>query len=659
MRLQALREVNELAEKFASEEKALWAGMHPYVDAVTRGKAILVFKSLLEETNFPDMSVIDLLVEGVPLVGEEMPSPLFAKRPKPSLISPQQLESQCVLRRQALKAMRGELDPSDLKDLVEETACEVQAGFMTGPYHSESEVTSQLGTGVWSLSPRFLLRQGEESKVRIIDDLKSSAVNQAFGSSSYLDLQDTDFTVGLLRFVSRALQGDGRVAVPMQDGTSLSGMLCAEMAHKPPLLGKTLDLSKAYRQVAIHPESRKHAVLGFPAEGGAWQYYLAKSLPFGASASVFGFNKIALAILHILVVKFLALATDFYDDYTLFEFQPAASLMDKVTMRLLAILGWAFAKTGKKFVPFGPTVVSLGVSLDLTKIWDGQIQVANKPGRIAKIMELLKPIIAGKPVTKTQLASLHGLINFAGGYVLGFELKPTARMLSRALSGPFLGNTPALREACSLAKDILEMCKPRVCLATVAPPVIVYSDGAFEQGLGTWGSFVIDTVSRHRWVFGGQVPDCLMGKWNVGAGQQVICEVEAYALAITLFGLRGFLTGRSVIAFIDNDPCRMGLIKRYSPSLPMMGLISLVSLLEGSLTTTLWYERVPSKSNPADLPSRLLHQEACSRFGAEFKGDIACTTVIQDFLLSDEYCPRLSKALTEALRFEVGMLSAD
>ena len=555
--------------------------------------------------------------------------------------------------------MRGVLDPSDLKDLAEETASEVQAGFMTGPYRSEGEVSAQLGTSVWSLSPRFLLRQGEEGKIRIIDDLKSSAVNQAFGASSYLDLQDTDFTVGLLRFISRSLQGEGRVVVPLQDGTSLTGKLCAEMAHKPPLLGKTLDLSKAYRQVAIHPESRKHAVLGFPAEGGSWQYYLARSLPFGASASVFGFNKIALAILHILVVKFLAIATDFYDDYTLFEFQPGASLLDKVSMRLLSILGWAFAKSGKKFVPFGPSVVSLGVSLDLSRIWEGQIQVANKPGRIAKIVELLRPIIAGEPVTKAQLASLHGLINFAGGYVLGFELKPTARMLSRALSGPFIGNTSALREACSLAKDILEMSQPRVCPATVLPPVVLYSDGAFEQGLGTWGSVVVDQVAKRRWVFGGRVPDCLMEKWSAEAGEQVICEVEAYALAITLFGLRGYLAGRSVIAFIDNDPCRMGLVKRYSPSLPMMGLISLVSLLEGSLATTLWYERVPSKSNPADLPSRLLHQEACSRFTAEFKGDIACTSVIEGFLLSDAYCPRLAKALTEALNFEVSLLSAD
>ena len=90
----------------------------------------------------------------------------------------------------------------------------------------------------------------------------------------------------------------------------------------------------------------------------------------------------------------------------------------------------------------------------------------------------------------------------------------------------------------------------------------------------------------------------------------------------------------------------------------MMGLIALVSLLEGSLATTLWYERVPSKSNPADLPSRMLSQEACSRFEAELKGDIACASVIRDFLASGAYCPRLSKALTEALTFEVDMLSA-
>ena len=106
-------------------------------------------------------------------------------------------------------------------------------------------------------------------------------------------------------------------------------------------------------------------VLGFPNPKGEWEFYLAKSLPFGAAASVYGFNKIALGILHIMLVKFSAIATDFYDDYTIYESKPAASLLDKVLMRLLDLPGWTYAKSGRKFVPFGSRVASLGVSLGL------------------------------------------------------------------------------------------------------------------------------------------------------------------------------------------------------------------------------------------------------------------------------------------------------
>ena len=331
--------------------------------------------------------------------------------------------------------------------------------------------------------------------------------------------------------------------------------------------------------------------------------------------------------------------------------------MDKISMRLLSLLGSAFAKEGKKFVPFAPAVVSLGVFLDLSRVWDGQILVSNKPGRLAKIAELLKPIAEGSEVTRAQLASLHGLINFAGGYVMGFELKPTARMLSKALTGPFQGNSSELRNACALALDVIGLCKPRVCLASARHPIVLYTDGAFENDVGTWGSLLVDPETGSRWLFGGQVPQPLIDRWHEAAGEQVICEIEAYALAITVFGLRGYLGNRSVIAFVDNEPCRMGLIKRYSPSMAMLGLISLVSLLEGSLCATMWYERVPSKSNPADLPSRKLFDEAASRFRAEMKGDIACTPEMCNFLTSDQYYPRLARAITEAIRFEGSMLA--
>ena len=119
------------------------------------------------------------------------------------------------------------------------------------------------------------------------------------------------------------------------------------MAAKPPLLGKTLDFSKAYKQVGVHPASRHHAMLGFPTSAHGWHFHTALSLPFGASASVFSFNKIALALLHVMIHKFLAIRTDFYDDYTIFKFQPAASLLDKVLMRMLSILAWALPKKAR------------------------------------------------------------------------------------------------------------------------------------------------------------------------------------------------------------------------------------------------------------------------------------------------------------------------
>ena len=253
-----------------------------------------------------------------------------------------------------------------------------------------------------------------------------------------------------------------------------------------------------------------------------------------------------------------------------FEFQPAASLMDKVATRLLSKLGWSFAREGKKFVPFGKVVVSLGVSLDLSDVWVGSLTIANKPGRLEKIASMLRPIADGEEVTRADLASLHGLINFAGGYVMGFELKPTARMLAKALSGPFRGN-------------ILSQCAPRQCLANVRPPLIVYTDGAYEDEVGSWGSLVVDPTTGLRWLFGGRVEEGLVQHWRDCAGEQVICQVEAYAFAVTLFGIRVLVKQRTLIVFIDNEPCRLGFIRRSSPSAAMMSLISLVSLLEGAL----------------------------------------------------------------------------
>ena len=106
-RMLALQQVNERLGELSERERATRASVEPGVSQVTRGKALELFRSLLEETGFSDMSVLELMIEGVPLVGEETPSPLFSKRHRPGSLDSVQLSAQSELRRQSLYLAKG------------------------------------------------------------------------------------------------------------------------------------------------------------------------------------------------------------------------------------------------------------------------------------------------------------------------------------------------------------------------------------------------------------------------------------------------------------------------------------------------------------------------------------------------------------------------
>ena len=192
---------------------------------------------------------------------------------------------------------------------------------------------------------------------------------------------------------------------------------------------------------------------------------------------------------------------------------------------------------------------------------------------------------------------------------MGFQLKPAVRMFSKALAR---GRTAGaeLQAAALLAMDVLKGARPRTLLARLTH-----------------------------------------------AGEQIICEVEAFAVALVLYGLRGSLRGRCIIAFIDNDAARFGFIRRSSPSQCMFNIICIVTLLEAILETSLWYERVPSKSNPSDLPSRGALAEAVERFAVLDKGDVAISEHVLSMLVSKSYDPRLADVIAKAVRFEADMVS--
>ena len=624
-RTDLIREMINKANDLKEDEAKFKATLDPEVADVVKGKRLLLFRWLLKEIAFEDPVVVDHMEKGVKLVGWESDSPLYTKRCAAPTISERQLDSDAVWRRKALKGRSSADGDSELADqLWEETMKELDAGFLKGPFGSEEEVSKFLGCNDWSLSQRFLLLQGAELKPRVIDNLKESAVNAAFGSTSYLALQDVDFVGGFVSFIARVLASGPDIEIRLNSGGALVGRIHPSFNARPSLVGRAVDLSKAYKQVALHPESRKHSVLGVKKKQGDWAFFVSRSIPFGASASVFSFNKITRALWSALVRKFGLLVCVFFDDFPVFEFEPLQRSTSQLLHSFFDCMGWLHATSGKKAEDFSLSMTVLGVTFDLSQVWDGNVKVANKEGRLERILEVAEALARSKEPAMHDISVLQGLLNFAGGFVAGRAFKPILHFVQQIARSRDFASFKRLH---GYIQEVVKVSAPRWIRArTQHSNVIIYTDGAWlpERGVdgATWGGVLLDDVGGHRIIHDGTVPSRMVSEWKTVAGEQIICQIEMYAALLIRFRYRDLLLNRPCIFFIDNEAARIALLKGASPSGSLFRMTHAVSILDAAKPCGVWYERVPSFSNISDLPSRGRAMEAAALVGGECKGDI-------------------------------------
>ena len=86
--------------------------------------------------------------------------------------------------------------------------------------------------------------------------------------------------------------------------------------------------------------------------------------------------------------------------------------------------------------------------------------------------------------------------------------------------------------------------------------------------------------------------------------QTVIFETEVLAITVALQIWRNRISNRPVVIFVDNNSARDVAVSGSARTKVPLVLVSTLLALEDELALTPWYARVPSKSNPADEPSR-------------------------------------------------------
>ena len=588
-----------LAVQCEEQEKALHAALPPSLQKVLLGKRLLVWKKLLEKYQYDDLQVFDFMANGVRLTGMHDTPACYPELIKPASLTQHDLESSAVWRRKAILGRHMKVRDLQHVEHLEETASEeLQAGFLEGPFNSEAEVTQYFGHNKWMVIRRFVLVQGAELKLRPIDDCLESQLNQAFTATSYLKLQDLDYTAGLAMRIAEAVSSGKQ-----QHGSGR-------------WLGKCLDLSKAYKQMAVDPEHRHLSVIFFHNKEGKPVFYVANSLMFGATAAVYSFNRVSRSLWFLLNRMLVIPCGVFYDDFPLFSPEERAADADLSASALLDLLGWRHARTGPKGKPFQDKFQVLGCSMDLSQIADGKLVMENKPGRIDRMLEQLSKLRAANFMSLHEAQVLHGLMRYSCGFFAGRLLHQVCSEVMALGTASTKGGQRNLGDFCDYAAKTLRDCKPRELFAGgERRPILIFTDGCWEQGHAGLGAVVVDLATGCKRIWAGAVPSKLLDKWTGTVGDQLICQIELYAMVALRWTLAAMLRDRRSLWWVDNDAARYAVIKGSSPSVTMRHLVRNFYHLEASSPTHSWIERIPSLSNPADGPSRGDPSEAMSLLG--------------------------------------------
>ena len=149
-------------------------------------------------------------------------------------------------------------------------------------------VTDHVGHDQRLATRRFPLRQ--KDKVRIIDDGLDSGLNSSYSSFNKLKLSDGDALATMTMTILRCCTCLNGYRLLLSDGRVLNGTPHQFWQENPALLGATIDLKSAYKQVGVRPKENwyKVRVAHSPVHKKP-AHFLSQSLPFGSAASVYCF----------------------------------------------------------------------------------------------------------------------------------------------------------------------------------------------------------------------------------------------------------------------------------------------------------------------------------------------------------------------------------
>ena len=551
-----------------------------HVQRILEGKRLLLWREILVDLEYPDVAVIDDICSGFKLTGWAPSTGVF--RPdvrRPSLGLQQLISMSKGLNASVVNSLQGAVESEHDQFVWDETMTEVDRGWLA-PSSMEGECF---------VAKRFPVPQ--KDKVRLVDDFTICGVNGAYGLREKLRVQAVDELCAYLAFRLDQFP---------------SGCL-------PKLTGRTYDLKSAYKQFGVDKWHAERLKIAVKRPGGGVGIFAALALPFGASGSVSSFLRVAASLTYIGVVALQVLWTSFFDDYTCVCVEGEETNVSFYVESLFRLLGVWFAETGSKATSFGPSFKSLGVIFDVGAIHDGTFAPQHTESRKSELVQLLDNLICAQRSTPKELERLHGRLIWFSAFVFGRTMNQLVKAISleSLQKKKVISFTPAFLQTLMDLKHAIGSSKPVVISKTLCTTWYVFTDGAYEPDsdvLASIGAVLISPTGTPVQCFGEVVPKTFVDEL-LQHSSHPIYELEVLPVVMATRLWMKYLTGCPTVYFLDNVAARATYIKGVGATPPSIPLLKDFVRLEARLKIYSWFGRVPSHSNVADSPSRLVFDD--------------------------------------------------
>ena len=359
-----------------------------------------------------------------------------------------------------------------------------------------------------------------------------------------------------------------------------------------------------------HAERLKIAV---KRPGGGVGIFAALALPFGASGSVSSFLRVAASLTYIGVVALQVLWTSFFDDYTCVCVESEETNVSFYVESLFRLLGVWFAETGSKATSFGPSFKSLGVIFDVGAIPDGTFALQHTESRKSELVQFLDNLISARRSTPKELERLHGRLIWFSAFVFGRTMNQLVKTISleSLQRKKVISFTSDFLQTLTDLKHAIGSSKPVVISKTLCTTWYVFTDGAYEPDsdvLASVGAVLISPTGTPVQCFGEVVPKTFVDEL-LQHSSHPIYELEVLPVVMATRLWMKYLTGCPTVYFLDNVAARATYIKGVGATPPSIPMLKDFVRLEARLKIYSWFGRVPSHSNIADSPSRLVFDD--------------------------------------------------